>query len=110
MQPLRLPSDAHGSAALLLRHTGFAVSGQAAGGAFLFSASVTQSHCRQLAELYGWMASGGSHWAGDPDMTCKPPGNPGQQRCLYERMGFALIFKLPAHLGLRCWLFRKDLA
>jgi hypothetical protein len=29
-----------------------------------------------------------------------------QQRYLYERMGFALIFKLPAHLGLRYWLFR----
>ena len=29
---------------------------------------------------------------------------------LYERMGFALIFKLTAHLGLRYWLFRKDLA
>jgi len=25
-------------------------------------------------------------------------------------MGFALIFKLTAHLGLRYWLFRKDLA
>ena len=31
-------------------------------------------------------------------------------RYLYERLGFALIFKLPAHLGLRYWLFRKDLA
>ena len=31
-------------------------------------------------------------------------------RYLYERMGFALIFKLPAHLGLRYWLLRKDLA
>ena len=31
-------------------------------------------------------------------------------RYLYERMGFALIFKLPFHLGLSYWLFRKDLA
>ena len=46
--------------------------------------------------------------AGDPAMTWQA-GNPGQQRYLYERMGFALIFKLPAHLGLRYWLFRKDL-
>src|SRR5580700_5103679 len=56
----------------MLRHAGFDVSGQAAGGAFLSSASVTRSHCRQPAEQCGWMASciaSGSHWAGVPDIT-----------------------------------------
>ena len=56
----------------MLRHAGFDVSEQAAGGAFLSSASVTRSHCRQPAEQCGWMAScivSGSHWAGVPDIT-----------------------------------------
>jgi hypothetical protein len=56
----------------MLKHAGFDVSEQAAGGAFLSSASVTRSHCRQPAERRGWMASciaSGSHWAGVPDIT-----------------------------------------
>ena len=58
-------------------------------------------------------------------MSCNarmPLYDPGESRCsadwiigaysryLYEWLGFAFIFKLPAHLGLRYWLFRKDLA
>ena len=59
-----LPVPTVESSRSMLRHAGFDVSEQAAGGAFLSSASVTRSHCRQPAEQCGWMASyiaSGSH-------------------------------------------------
>jgi ribosomal protein S18 acetylase RimI-like enzyme len=31
-------------------------------------------------------------------------------RGLYQRMGFALVSELPTYLGLRYWLFRKEIA